>query len=84
MNKPTFIEIPTLRYGHTIWVNTSQIQAVADVDDDGYAEIIVSGDHINTSLYVDDLVRMLRICGCRLLTRGDIDLIGEPGVEGIK
>jgi hypothetical protein len=86
MRMPTFIEVPVTTVGNPwkkfiMWVNPEQITSVAE-QNDGTAIFDISGHCYVTVVQFPEFMRMLRIAGCRLLTRGDIDLIGEPGVPG--
>lgn len=87
MSKPTFIAIPILtNAGETIdlWINPEQISGFAEKYDGSAAIEMSSHEVYETILTYQELMRILRISGCRLLTRGDIDLIGDCGEEGVK
>ena len=85
MNMPTFIEVPLRDMGgNTIWISLANITSLCEMDD-GRAGVTMSDSSAAVlDIPFHEFVRMLRIAGCRLLTHENIDLIGEPGEEGVK
>ncbi len=86
MNNPTFIEVPVLNCGGAYRrININEISSF-EMEYFGSTTIVyfTNGTTLQVSLDIKEFERILRIAGCRLLTLGDIDLIGEPGEEGVK
>lgn len=90
MNNPTFIKIPVIlpddqnRRKFDMWINPEHISCIVERYD-GSARFEVSGDVVrDTAISYQAFLRYLRIAGCEFQTLGDLDLIGEPGEEGVK
>jgi hypothetical protein len=86
MNMPTFIEVPVLNCGGAYrWININEISSF-ETEYFGSTTIVyfTNGTTLQVCIGSKKFERILRTAGCRLLTLGDIDLIGEPGEEGIK